>query len=404
MRKRQTVYIIIGVVTLALILFLQYNKKKELNWYPSYVSHHKIPYGTIVLHDLVKKKFKNIHDVSDPPFTFLKSNNDNASTYVFINNTVSFAESELDKLLEWTAKGNTLFIASTNFEEPLLDTLNLKTASLFGDEGLEHQFQYKLVNPNLNLKTKYQFKKSYSTMYFSEIDTLNTIIIGEVSNDSDTDSNFETHPNIIQQKFGEGKIILTTFPIAFTNYYILKENNSDYTAGLLSYLDDSHPIYFDAYYKSGKKFYTSPMYIFLNTKELKWAYYIILIGALLYVIFEGKRKQRAVPVVNPLINQSLAFTRTIADMYYEKGERKGIAMHKIDYFLDYIRTHFYMSTQTQDTEFYTNLASRSHHEPAEIEKLFAQFNAIKNKTILTDDELIKLNSSIEKFKARAHGK
>lgn len=115
MRKRQTVYIIIGVVTLALILFLQYNKKKELNWYPSYVSHHKIPYGTIVLHDLVKKKFKNIHDVSDPPFTFLKSNNDNASTYVFINNTVSFAESELDKLLEWTAKREYLIYCFDKF-------------------------------------------------------------------------------------------------------------------------------------------------------------------------------------------------------------------------------------------------------------------------------------------------
>lgn len=404
MRKKSTVYIIIGVLTLALILFLEYNKKKELNWFPSYVSHHKIPYGTIVLRDILVKKFEHQQEIVKPPFEFLKTNTDTTSTYVFINNSVSFAEAELEKLLDWTAHGNTLYIASTNFESVLLDTLHLETKSLFGDEGLEHQFQYKLVNPKLNLKTKYKFKKSYSTMYFSKLDTLNTVVIGEVSNSSNTDSNYETHPNIIQQKFGKGKIVLTTFPIAFTNYYILQDDNKDYTAGLLSYIDSTNPVYIDAYYKSGKKFYTSPMYIFLNTKELKWAYYLILIGTLFYVIFEGKRKQRAVPVVKPLVNQTLAFTRTIADMYYEKGERKAIAIHKIDFFLDYIRSHFYMSTLNQDHEFYKNLASRTNHESEEIEKLFKHFNAIKNKTTLTDDELLKLNTSIEKFKAKAHGK
>tara|TARA_R110002050_G_scaffold109796_4_gene221155 strand:- start:988 stop:2202 length:1215 start_codon:yes stop_codon:yes gene_type:complete len=404
MRKKGTIYIIIGAITLALILFLEYNKKKELNWFPSYVSHHKIPYGTKVLSDVLQKKFSNSKKIERPPFEFLKTNTDSASTYFFVNNSVSFQDAELNSLLDWTAKGNTLFIASTNFEKGLLDTLHLKTESLFGDQGLEHEFQYKLVNPNLALQTKYSFKKSYSTLYFSALDTLRTIVVGEVSNSSGNDSDFETHPNSIQQAFGDGKIILTTFPAAFTNYFILKAKNKDYTAGLLSYVASEKPLYIDAYYKSGKKFYTSPMYIFLNTKELKWAYYTIIIGALLYIVFEGKRKQRAVPVVNPLANQSLAFTRTIADMYFEKGERKPIAAHKIAYFLDYIRSHFYLSTQEQNTEFYQNLAARSHHTIEEIEALFNRINSIKNKTTLTDEELTKLNSSIEKFKAKAHGK
>lgn len=404
MHKKGIIYSIIGAFTLALILFVAYHKEKELNWFPSYVSHHKIPYGTKVLSDVLQKHFSNRREIKRPPFEFLKANEDSQSTYFFVNNSISFQEAELNALLDWTMKGNTLFIASGNFEKGLLDTMHLKTERLLGKEGLEHEFQHRLVNPSLAQPKKYIFKKSYSTLYFSELDTLNTIIIGEVSNTSDGDADFKMHPNSIQQAFGNGQIILTTFPTAFTNYFILKDKNAAYTAGLLSYIDSNKPLYIDAYYKSGKKFYSSPMYIFLNTKELKWAYYMVLIGALLYVIFEGKRKQRAVPVVNPLVNQSLAFTRTIADMYFEKGERSPIATHKIAYFLDDIRTHFYLSTQEQNKEFYQNLAARSHHTTEEIQALFKYIAALKKKTTLTDEELTKLNSFIEKFKAKAHGK
>ncbi|WP_165748041.1 DUF4350 domain-containing protein [Cellulophaga sp. Z1A5H] len=403
-RKKSIIYIIIGALTFALILYLEYNKKEALNWFPSYVAQHKIPYGTKVLNDIFENKFTTTLPVNVPPFEFLKEIDTKENTYVFINNSVSFSKTELETLLDWTTQGNTLFIASSNFEKELLDTLHLETKSLYGDEGLEHQFQHRLVNPQLNSKIKYQYKKSYSTMYFSQLDTLNTIVIGEVSNASGNGTDFETHPNVIQQKFGKGNIILTTFPIAFTNYFILKDNNRNYTAGLLSYLNNENPIYIDAYYKSGKKFYSSPMYIFLNTKELKWAYYMILIGALVYVLFEGKRKQRAVPIVKPLQNQTLAFTRTIAEMYYEKGDRKSIAHHKIAFFLEYIRSHFYLNTLEVNEDFFQNLAARTHHEAHEIKDLFSIFSSLKHKEHITDAELIKLNTAIENFKAKAHGK
>lgn len=146
------------------------------------------------------------------------------------------------------------------------------------------------------------------------------------------------------------------------------------------------------------------MYIFLNTKEFKWAYYLVLFGALLYVVFEGKRKQRAIPVVMPLQNQTLAFTRTIADMYFEKGEQKSIIEHKIAYFLEYIRTHFYLNTLKQDDVFYQHLAMRSNHSKEEIIALFSYIDQLNASTEPTDDALKKLNSLIEKFKAKAHGK
>lgn len=402
MGKKGTVYIIIIIATVAILMLLQYNKPKEINWYNSYVAQHKIPYGTLVLNDIMEKLFPDkIEQITRPPFEFIDINFDAKGTYFFVNDKITFSKAELNTLLDWTTEGNTLFIASNGFEEQLLDTLNLKTSSLFAGFGDENSHIHQLIHPKLKTDS-YTFEKDNYVNFFVEIDTLNTIVLGLVDNYNDSTAVEKNHINVIQQPFGKGNIILSTFPKAFTNYFILKDNNKAYTAGLLSYIDDSKTIYMDNHYKSGKSFYTSPMYIFLNTKEFKWAYYIVLIGVILYVFFEGKRKQRAIPIVNPLKNQTLAFTRTIADMYFEKGEQKPIIEHKIEQFLEHIRSHFYLSTLKHDDEFYNNLASRSSHSFDEIKSMFTYIDTLSNQEQVNDVALKKLNTIIEKFKKQSN--
>ena len=403
MRKKGSIYIVIAVFTVALLMLLQYNKPKEVNWFPSYVAKHKIPYGTLVLNDVMQRLFpEKTTQVSIPPFEFLKEDATAQGTYFFVNNTIEFGEAELNSLLNWTSEGNTLFIATNDFEQQLLDTLNLETANLYGEFNEYQSHRHELVNPVLKSKTGYIFRKDDYASYFREIDTVLTKVVGTVTNVTENDS--LQHFDVIRQKFGDGEIILSTFPKAFTNYFILKNDNKNYTAGLLSYLDDSRTIYMDNHHKSGKSVYTSPMYIFLNIKEFKWAYYLVLIGAVIYIIFEGKRKQRAIPVVRPLKNQTLAFTRTIGDMYFEKGERKQIAEHKISYFLEYIRSRFHLGTIKREVDFYRNLASRSAHSLEKVEQLFTFIERLRNQEHISDLELQKLNTSIEKFKTKADGK
>ena len=404
MGKKGAIYLIIVVLTVALLMVLQYNKPKELNWFPSYVAQHKIPYGTFVLNDLMGQIFSDVNQVRVPPFEFLTTHPSLEGTYFLVNDDITFGDSELETLLAWASAGNTLFIASNSFEEKLLDTLNLKISGLFAGFGDEQKQLHQLVNPSLKPEVAYPFEKDAYINFFTAIDTLQTTIIGAVDNANDSLKISKEHFDAIRQGFGGGEIILSTFPEAFTNYFILKDTHRDYTAGLLSYIDGSQPIYIDNHHKSGKSFYTSPMYIFLNTKEFKWAYYLVLIGGLLYVVFEGKRKQRAIPVILPLQNQTLAFTRTIADMYYEKGERKQISEHKIEQFLEYIRTYLHMGTIHREEDFYRNLAARSSHSMEEIKALFTFIEKLRNQHQISDEELKKLNTLIEKFKHKADGK
>ena len=405
MGKKGSIYIIIALVTMAILMLFQYNKPKEVNWFPSFVSHHKIPYGTYVLNELMQKKYgENLRQVSRPPFDVLQSDDTLKGTYFFVNNRVTFGKAELNSLLEWTSKGNTLFIASDSFDEELKDTLNFETSGLYAELGEDQKQLHRLLNPVFKNDIAYTFNKDSYAIYFSSIDTLNAKVIAQVNYATEDGSEQQKNFNVIQQDFGQGHIILSAFPKAFTNFFILENDNKDYTAGLLSYIDGNRTIYMDNHYKSGKSFYTSPMYIFLNTKEFKWAYYIVLIGVMFYVVFEGKRKQRAIPVVVPLKNQTLAFTRTIADMYFEKGEQKSITEHKIAYFLEYIRSHFYMDTIKRDDMFFRNLAARSNHSYEEVKDLFAYMDKLNIRTVITNTDLKKLNSLIEKFKLKADGK
>lgn len=405
MMKKSGVYIFFIVLVLGLLMLTEYSKPKEVNWFPSFASHHKIPYGTKVINDILEKNFAdNITQVTRPPFEYITNNNDIEGTYFFLNNSVAFDDAELEKLLDWTAKGNTLYIASESFADNIQDKLNFDLGSLYGGSGtdMDHDFYHNLVNTVLKTKEASKFSKDYYTLFFEEIDTLKTTVLGVVDNDKEID---RKNANFIKVPYENGEIILSTFPKAFSNYFLLQEEtNRDYTAGLLSYIDNKRPIYVDNHYKTGKTFYTSPMRIFLSAKELKWAYYIVLIGVLFYVIFEGKRKQRAVKVVTPLKNQTLTFTRTIADMYFENGRQKEIAEHKIGFFMDYVRSNFYVNTLEKNDDFYNNVASRSMHTKEETKKIFDYLDSILKKHSINDYELIQLNKTIEQFKAKANGR
>ncbi|RSK39132.1 DUF4350 domain-containing protein [Mangrovimonas spongiae] len=396
MTKKAKIYITLIVFTMLSLVAYEYLKPKEINWFPSYAKHHKIPFGTYVLHDQIEALFPKIKDVTIPPFEFLK-NDTITGAYFFVNNSLEFDKSETEKLLSWTSQGNTLFIASENFSSTLLDTLNLETSFISNLDNINNVYGLQLKNKHLNQEIV-SFEKADYITYFKKIDTLKTKVIGVVDNFDSYSAIKNEHVNIIKQNFGDGTIILCAFPQAFTNYFMLEDNTVQFTSSLLSYLNIKETIYIDNHYKSGKAFYTSPLHIMLNTKQLKWAYYIMLIGVLFYILFDGKRKQRAIPVITPLKNQTINFTQTVANMYLNKGNHKDIFNHKVKHFLDYIRQHYNLDTNEINALFLNHLASRSNNTIEDTKALFNNIIALQNKTHINQKELEDINTLIDSYK------
>ena len=124
----------------------------------------------------------------------------------------------------------------------------------------------------------------------------------------------------------------------------------------------------------------------------------MLIAALLFIIFEGKRKQRAIPVIEPLKNQTLAFVRTISGMYYEKQQHKEIAIKQNVLFLDYVRSVLRVPTDHLDEKTLKTIAARSNNDLDTTKTLFTYFKTLNTKTVVTKEELFKLHKLISDFK------
>jgi len=338
--KKLKIYIALFIAIVGGLMYAEATKTQPINWFPSYAAKHKTPYGTYVLKTQLPSLFPKttVREIHQSPFQFL-TDTTRSGTYFFVDGFLNFDKATFKKLLAFVARGNTVFVATNGAN---IDTLGLETTNQ----------EKEVVSEGVN---------------------------------------FIEHPH------GKGHFYFHTAPLLFTNYNLLKENNATYVANALSYIPADQPILWDAYYKSGKSKISSPMQYVLGSENLKWAYYMVLIGVLFFVLFKSKRVQRMIPVVLPLKNQTLAFTRTVANMYYEKSEHKHIATHKITYLLEHIRTKLHLSTSVFNESFYNHLAARSGNKKEDILSLFKTIGDIDQLKNITKEQLINLNKKIESF-------
>ena len=398
MSRFQKILLLGFLLLLAAMVYMEASKPQPVNWFPSYLKSDKIPLGTNVLYQLMKDFFKEeLEEVDLPPFEFIKQEAKSGS-YFFVNNEVAFDDTELDSLLDWTSKGNTLFVSANFFGKNLLDTLNLKMNTAVLITQLETEPLVKLVNEKIPNSKTFHIEKDSHVRYFSEIDTLRHTVMGISDVYSETKEIDDPKVNFIRVPMEKGTVYLHSQPEVFSNFFLLGEGNADYVAALLSYVNTGETILWDNYYKSGKPIDVSPLRILMANKYFKWAYYFVLIGVLLFVIFEGKRKQRSIPIVKPLANKSYEYAQTIAGLYMDKKAYHAIAQKQIALFLEYIRTKLRVPTENQDKRFYAMVSERSGNTLEKTIELFALIDKTMKQDKTTKTELMALYKEIDRFK------
>lgn len=135
----------------------------------------------------------------------------------------------------------------------------------------------------------------------------------------------------------------------------------------------------------------------LSQPALKWAWYIFLIGMLIFLFFNAKRKQRVVPILKPLANTTIDFTKTIGNLYYQEGDHNNIIDKKIIYFLEKIRNEYLIDTAKLDDHFIQKLHHKSGKKLEDIQNVVSLINAYrKNNYLSIEDDLLKINNAIEK--------
>lgn len=401
MNKVKTALLIIGIMAI-IILFvskLQIRSGHYVDWNENYNERSNKPYGTSVLYKELPRLFdgEKIKTIYYSASTYFYANSEDgygdhiaAGNFVLIGHADALDSMDIDELLNFTSLGNTLFLSDYDFPQSLLDTLNLDINVVQNHDSIAKlSFNDTYLTPKNTT-----IDRSSASAYFSNLDVYEHYPLGYVNDDVDK-------VNFVEIPFEDGTIFLHLEPKVFTNYNILKDQNYLYTEGALSYLPDD-TIYFDSY----TKFYGSPydevekesnLSWFLQQRAFKWATYLTLIFTLLFIIFNAKRRQRIIPILKPLDNTTVGFVKTISNLYFETQDHENLIEKKITYFLEKIRSDYYLDTATLNEEFIAKLSQKSGKKKETVKETINFITWIQAKKAFNEENLLKLNRHIEKF-------
>ncbi|HJR99911.1 MAG TPA: DUF4350 domain-containing protein [Flavobacterium sp.] len=388
MPKSIKIYIFILVLILIGIITLDANKPKPVNWTPSFSAKDKIPFGLFVLNNEIDSLFGQQklerfgvtpYEFLDPKYSYEDSTYTTQGTVMYIDGSSNIDDESAQEILYFVSHGNTAFISATSFPLKFRDTLNFNYAysNIFSDS------LYLSVEKN----KEFSYLKGTDNVYFTDFDSTKTKILGHQRNSTkDSVVNFIRIPHV------NGYFYLHTQPVSFTNYYLLKKNNHEYVEQVLSYIDDENVFW---YLEDSRNQIKSKMGYIFSQPALNWAWKIAIISMIVFMFFNAKRKQRVIPIIEPLKNTTVDFTKTIGNLYYQEGNHQDIINKKIKFFLEKVRNEYLVDTFDLNETFVNRLHQKTGKSKTEIENIVQLIKKYRNQLESTEKDLITFNNALE---------
>lgn len=418
----------LAVLFTAFVL-LEYFRPTPTDWRPTYRNRDKIPYGTYVLYDVLPGLFpgQTISQVRQPianqllPTLDVDVNPNSAlsarglppllrqqASYIFINQEFSCSRLDRDALLRYVARGNTAFIAAEQFDNFLQDTLhfatkpNLDLDSLMSREALRYtnklgptsqQATLHLLAPPRGAARQFRFSHDDVRWHFVAYTGCPATVLA-------TDA--RQRPVLLQVAYGRGALVLSSTPAVFSNISVLRPQAADYAFAAISWLPANRPIFWDEFQKQGRLGEQSLLRVLKQHVALRWALYTGLAGLALFAFFEARRRQRVIPVLRPLPNTTLLFTRTVASLYRQGSNHALIAEKKINLFREQIRYRLQEpDLDLNDSTTRERLAQKAGIPRAEVDELIKLMHRIETAPQVTDSDLLRLSKALSTFRKAA---
>ncbi|KAB7731989.1 DUF4350 domain-containing protein [Rudanella paleaurantiibacter] len=394
--KLNRYFFILLAFVLAYGLF-EFYRPKPIDWSASYRNTDKIPFGTRALYELLPSVMgqASVKNVRLPVYNFLtESKPVTPSNYVFVARSLRFDDNDVRQLLRYVARGNGVFLSAYYFPDTLGRVLGFRALvkpPRLKDTLLTNQF----TNPALQKRGGYNFFHDDGRNYLVTKDARNTVVLAR---------NSRNEPTYLRIRYGKGFFYIHNLPLALTNFFVLDRKTSDYAFKALSYLP-ARPTYWDEYQKQGR-FDDDEQSVFryvLSQPALTWAYYLLVVGLILYALLAGKRTQRVIPVVEPPRNTSLEFVQTVGRVYYQQGDHNHLGQKMIQFFLAHLRERYGLVTTTLDAEFAEALSRRTGVEVSDAQDLVQALQAARRTVTLSEEDVLILNGKIENFRQAVAG-
>ena len=389
--KRNVLIIMIGVTVLFVVLFLLPSQKKprELDWTPSYGINEKNPMGLYVFNKELNKLFKNkkIRKVNGSPTDFLNKmiyGEQNApDAFISISDHVSWDDATSREMLNAIHEGMNGFISCHYFSAGWLEILPLSGGYVSPDKDFAtlsvDSTKFK-INSNIQLE---HFARS------AKPDGMSYVRLGDIETKID-----KIKPNFIEISYGKGKLLLHFAPAVFTNYYLVKSNAQSYAEAVMSKVPGKDIVWFTNETEQ-EGISSAPLSFILSKEALRNAFFMILAGVLLFIIFNAKRKQRIVAIIPPVKNTSVDFVKTIGNLYFQEVDSGELMKMRLTFLKEKLWSEYNISLEVKDQELIDRISSKTGKSPDLVSELVAVLR--QKYPTASKEELTKLDILIHKI-------
>ena len=390
----------LGII--ALMFFLMYlankNSPPKFQWKPTYSTKDKQPYGSFVFDKIMTKSWEKGYSHSYESITDLYNYYDDEEieekAILVVCDFFDIPLYEIDDFFDCIISGTSVFVAADYFGRTLSDSLGF---SLGGDFYSTFDFPFlqekKTVffHNSVSQDSIYGIPRAMINNYLGMAPkALKTFRFEEYS----VAVNNKNQDIIRRYAIGEGELYLCHTPLLFTNYSILNDSTNLFVRQALAPLKDK-PLIRTEYYgkeRSSDTEKTSPFRYILSQPSLKWAYYIVVVCVILFMIFTARRKQKIIPIVKPPKNKMLDFVRSISVLYLKRNNNADIVLKKYSYWCDEIRRKYGVDVVNEEhnKHFIKQFSAKTGMPEEETRTLFLELDGIREHTFVSDEEMMDL--------------
>jgi hypothetical protein len=411
--KKYIPHILIALVVLALFLLMfvdRNNRKKGLDERLSFRKRDKIPYGVFAAYESMKSMFPNAHvtfERQEPGSWDSISLFGKHQALVIICPDFNADKYEMTNLVNFVENGNDVFISAISVSDEATRVINADVNSIeplisfFSKTGQSDTLTVSLRLPFNQVKQTWSYPGKQLDGYFSRVDTTTSTILG---------FDKRGRPDFIHLKAGKGNLFVHLAPMAFTNYFLLHKQNIAYLEKIFSMISPATTkVLWDEYYltkrnerrrDNNKKSWIQTLLGLQNDNgdhSIAAAFWLLLFLLLLYVILEMRRKQRHIPVIKKLQNDSLDFVKTIGRLYHDKGDHRNLCRKMAAYFLEHVRNRYKLPTSELNEEFVKNLHIKTGIAEEEIRPIIGYIRYLEEPVPISAQDLFVFHKQLESF-------
>jgi hypothetical protein len=266
-------------------------------------------------------------------------------------------------------------------------------------------------------RTKLSYVYDFDTVpnewqYFSEFNSLeNGYVQSEGYFTKTRNKSSIQHTNFISISVGQGRLYLHLTPLALTNYSMINRTHMEHAREIFEHLGKGR-----VYWGEDNRIYSAkrnpenidtdtpsegPMEFILSEPALRSAWYTLLAGSILYMIFGVKRKQRIIPVAESMQNTSIEYAEVISQLFMEQADHKKLVDLKMDMFKSNLREKYNIKLPTkfddENEEFFKHVSIKTGTPQELIQEIFFRYKSFTKNIIVETPEMLAFNRRIEEF-------